>query len=202
MIKKSLYPKTKRVSNNNKPIVITEKLDGSNIGFFRLENELLIATRNNIIMLSEIEDVKAILYKGMYQWLKDNGEFLKESLLESSGFFAEWIGMGKLKYEDLDKRVYMFAKSNIDNEYNTYNIYYDRELFIYPFKDQTMPEFIDIVPVVEEMRKFPTISDLDLIYDVYKGQVKRDVEGFVVNERNKILKYVRMKNGKLESHRA
>ena len=33
MIKKTLYPKTKRVKFKNK-VVITEKIDGSNIGFF------------------------------------------------------------------------------------------------------------------------------------------------------------------------
>jgi len=49
MIKKSLYPKTKRLSKNSKKIVVTEKLDGSNIGFFKLNGELVIATRNNIL---------------------------------------------------------------------------------------------------------------------------------------------------------
>lgn len=35
MIKKQLYPKTKRVGLKNE-VVITEKLDGSNIGFYKL----------------------------------------------------------------------------------------------------------------------------------------------------------------------
>lgn len=32
------------------------------------------------------------------------------------------------------------------------------------------------------------------------NRVERDVEGFVVNYKNIISKYVRMKNGKLEEH--
>ena len=40
MIKKTLYPKTKRVQFKNR-VVITEKLDGSNIGFFKVNGEFL-----------------------------------------------------------------------------------------------------------------------------------------------------------------
>lgn len=37
MIKKEIYPKTKRVSNLGDKIFITEKLDGSNLVFFKKE---------------------------------------------------------------------------------------------------------------------------------------------------------------------
>lgn len=47
MIKKTLYPKTRRVKLKSK-VVITEKLDGSNIGFFKVNGELLIAQNNNV----------------------------------------------------------------------------------------------------------------------------------------------------------
>lgn len=57
MEKKMLYPKTKRVKFKNK-VVITEKLDGSNIGFFKVNGELLIALRSNILRMSEIEENK------------------------------------------------------------------------------------------------------------------------------------------------
>lgn len=46
----------------------------------------------------------------------------------------------------------------------------------------------------------PTKEFLDSIYETYTNEVKRDVEGFVVNYKNIISKYVRMKNGKLEEH--
>lgn len=35
MIKKSIYPKTKRLGKENSVITITEKLDGSNLAFFK-----------------------------------------------------------------------------------------------------------------------------------------------------------------------
>lgn len=64
MIRKTLYPKTKRVLFKNK-VVVTEKLDGSNIGFFKVKGELLIAQRNNIFKMSEMEENKGMLYQGL-----------------------------------------------------------------------------------------------------------------------------------------
>ncbi len=198
MIKKTLYPKTKRVQYKNR-VVITEKLDGSNIGFFKVNDELLIAQRNNIFLMSELEENKNSLYKGLLGWIQENGEDLKNRLIEGSGFFGEWIGMGKIKYPDLDKRVYMFAKANyVKGEIR--NLYYEHELFSYPFKDQEFPEYIGIVPVVEEINNFPTIETLDYNYELYKLKVNRNVEGFVIAQNNNVNKYVRMKNGQLQPH--
>ena len=198
MIKKTLYPKTKRVQFKNR-VVITEKLDGSNIGFFKVNGELVIAQRNNIFGLSEIDDINGALYSGLYGWLEEHGQDLTERLVEGSGFFGEWIGMGKIKYPDLDKKVYMFAKANYDKG-EIKNLYYEHELFIYPFENQEIPEYIGIVPVVEEGYSFPYVETLDYIYELYKVKVNRNVEGFIVAQNNNINKYVRMKNGKIEAH--
>lgn len=198
MIKKTLYPKTKRVQYKNR-VVITEKLDGSNIGFFKINGELIIAQRNNIILLNEIETCKNVLYGGLYGWLKEHGEDLQNRLIEGSGFFGEWIGMGKIKYPDLDKKVYMFAKANyVKGEIR--NLYYEHELFIYPFENQEFPEYLGIVLVVEERSSFPEIETLDYNYELYKIKVNRNVEGFIIAQNNNVNKYVRMKNGKLEAH--
>lgn len=40
----------------------------------------------------------------------------------------------------------MFAKANVDGEGNLYKILYNPELFIYPFVDQEIPEFVSTVP--------------------------------------------------------
>ena len=64
MIKKTLYPKTKRIQFKNR-VVITEKLDGSCIGFFKVNGELLIAQRNNIFTINELEENKGMLYQGL-----------------------------------------------------------------------------------------------------------------------------------------
>ena len=64
MEKRTLYPKTKRVLFKNR-VVVTEKLDGSNIGFFKVKGELLIAQRNNIFKMSELEENKGMLYQGL-----------------------------------------------------------------------------------------------------------------------------------------
>lgn len=198
MIKKTLYPKTKRVQLKNK-VVITEKLDGSNIGFFKVNGRLLIAQRNNIFEIEELEDNKGMLYKGLKGWIEEHEKDLTERLIEGSGFFGEWIGMGKIKYPDLDKKVYMFAKANYEKG-EIKNLYYEHELFIYPFENQEFPEYIGIVPVVETRDNFPDIDTLNYIYEIYKIKVNRNVEGFIVAQNNNVNKYVRMKNGQLQEH--
>ena len=110
--------------------------------------------------------------------------------------------MGCLKYNvsEFDKRWYMFAKANIDDDFNLYNLIYEHDLFIYPFQSQTIPECIGIVPEVVELNVLPTKENLDDIYEMYVNKVNRNVEGFVINYKNIISKYVRMKNGKLREH--
>lgn len=202
MIKKEIYPKTKRVSCTGDKVYITEKLDGSNLVFFKKDDELYIAQRKNIFKITELEEVKDILYKGLYQWLIDNKDALMEELNNNSAICGEWLGMGCLKYNinEFDKRWYMFAKANIDDDYNLYNLIYDHELFIYPFVSQKIPSFIGIVPEVTELVNLPNKEHLDSIYEKYLSKVNRNVEGFVVNYKNMVTKYVRMKNGKLQEH--
>lgn len=202
MIKKEIYPKTKRVSCSGDKVYITEKLDGSNLVFFKKNDELYFAQRKTIININELKEVKDKLYKGLYQWLLDNKDYLQEQLINDSAICGEWLGMGKLKYDviEFDKRWYMFAKANVDDEYNLYNLIYDHELFKYPFLNQEIPKFIGIVPEVTVLNILPTKEHLDSVYEKYTNKVKRDVEGFVINYKNIISKYVRMKNGKLEEH--
>ena len=201
MIKKEIYPKTKRVSCVGDKIYITEKLDGSNLVFFKKNDEIYFAQRNNIFKINEMEENKDKLYKGLYQWLNDNKVILND-LHEGSAICGEWIGMGCLKYtiDEFDKRWYMFAKANIDDNFNLYNLIYDHELFIYPFQSQNIPKCIGIVPEVTEISVLPNKEYLDSIYEKYCNKVNRNVEGFVINYKNIITKYVRMKNGKLREH--
>ena len=143
-----------------------------------------------------------MLYKGLYQWLLDNKDILETELHNNSAICGEWIGMGCLKYpvDEFDKRWYMFAKANIDQDYNLYNLIYDHDLFIYPFVSQEIPNFVGIVPEVTELVNLPNKEQLDSIYEKYTNKVNRNVEGFVINYKNIISKYVRMKNGQLREH--
>lgn len=199
MIKKEIYPKTPRMKIEGEKVYLTEKLDGSNLVFFKKDEELYFCQRKNIIALGEMEEYKDKLYKGLYQWLKDYGQILKDNLFEGSAICGEWLGMGNIKYDvgDFDKRWYMFAKANIDDDYNLYNFKYDHSLFIYPFIDQTIPVFMGVVPEVIELNVLPNKEHLDGIYTKYLEKVGRQVEGFVINYNNIICKYVRMKNGKV-----
>ena len=86
MIKKEIYPKTKRVSCLGDKVYLIEKLDGSNLVFFKKNEKLYFAQRNNIICIDEIEEQKGMLYKGLYQWLLDNKEVLENELQISLHF--------------------------------------------------------------------------------------------------------------------
>jgi hypothetical protein len=195
----TLYPKTVRYKVSE--ITITEKLDGSNLGFFKLNGQLLIAQRNNVYFESELDG--AVSYKGLRDWLNTFGEILKNELLEGSGVFGEWIGMGQIKYGDnLKHKFYIFAKANINENFEIRNLNYERELLIYPFQSKKIPFFIDIVPEVYTGNAILTLDFLNHLYEVYCVQVSyRKVEGFVINNNNTIQKYIRYKDGKFEDHK-
>ena len=202
MLKKEIYPKTARVKCNGETVCVTEKLDGSNLVIFKKNGTVYIAQRKNIIEVDELDNAKDILYKGLNEWLSNYKETLIQELHEGSAICGEWLGMGQIKYniDDFDKRWYMFAKANVDDDFNLYNLNYNHDDFIYPFESQEIPKFIGIVPVVSKLKVLPDKKHLDSLYEKYTTKVKRNVEGFVVSYRNQISKYVRMKNGKLQEH--
>lgn len=201
MIKKEIYPKTKRVSCTGEKVEVTEKIDGSNLCIFKHDDLLYIAQRKTILSFDELETNKDLMYKGLYQWCIDNKEALND-IRNNAVICGEWVGMGKLKYSEdkFDKRFYMFGKANIDEDFNLYNIYYNHDLFIYPFEQQEIPNCIGVVPLVYELEYIPDKDKLDVLYSEYVEKEQRDIEGFVVNANNTIRKYVRMKNGKLQEH--
>ena len=203
MIKKTIYPKTERVKISSENVCeITEKLDGSNLCIFKLNDKLYIAQRNNIIPVEELEKNKNLLYKGLYAFIIEHKENLQEELHEGSCLCGEWLGMGKLKYtvDEFDKKFYMFAKANINPQMELYNLNYYHNLFIYPFKSKIIPAYIGIVPLAYRLGIVPDKNKLDKMYDKYCKKVNRNVEGFIVNYSDRINKYVRMKNGKLTEH--
>ena len=199
MIKKMIYPKTVRIGNTINSYTITEKLDGSNLVFAKLNGELLICQRNNIYKIEEL--TKEVAYPGLIGWLDVNSTQLLDSLNEKSAICGEWLVKSHIKY-DFDNRFHMFAKANIDIEYKLSNIIYDHDLFMYSFIDKNIPKFISIIEVVKVLSTDPTISILDELYDEYTTKLARKVEGFVIinNNYNIIRKYVRYKNGKFTEH--
>ena len=198
MINKQIYPKTKRIPLSN-TIYVTEKIDGSNLGLFNLNDKLYIAQRGLVFSIDEIEEIKDKMYRGLYSWLKENAENIK--LNNNSCIFGEWLGMGQIKYGEIfNEKLLMFAKANIDDEFNVTNLKYDHSLFKYSFINEERPTSIEIVPIVAILNKMPTKEELDKLYLDYSNLVNRKVEGLIVNFNNNILKYVRFKNGKEQEH--
>lgn len=202
-IKKEIYPKTKRFSTTNNPkIEITEKMDGSNLAIFKKDGIIYVAQRNNIF--SE-EDFSEITYKGLKGWLDEHLEYFKEHLYEGSVLCGEWMVEHQGQYgERAEKKFYQFAKANINDKLDLYNINYYHELFKYSWQNQGeepyTPDFIGIVPVVLVNDNLLSLKDLDDLYYEYSEGHTKFVEGFVINYSNSIVKYVRMKSGKLEDH--
>lgn len=199
MIKKMIYPKTVRIGNTINSYTITEKLDGSNLVFAKLNGELLICQRNNIYKMEEL--TKEVAYPGLIGWLETNYKELLSSLNEKSAICGEWLGKSHIKY-GFKNRFQMFAKANITEEYELKNILYSSEYFKYPFQNQDIPNFIYIVPIVSTLSNYPTIEDLDTLYDTYVDNQQRKVEGFIIidNTFKNIQKYVRYKDGKATPH--
>lgn len=200
MIKKEIYPKTKRLGIEG-IVTITEKVDGSNLCIFKKEGRLYIAQRSTIYEFGELES--GMMYKGLFGWLEMYKDDLLLNLNDDSVLCGEWIGMGKLKYE-FEQKFLMFAKANVNEDFTLKNINYTLDYFIYPFVNKEIPSYIGIVPLVYkgDNTQYLFKNALDRLYDEYTKQVNRNVEGFVVNLGNNIVKYVRMKNGKLAEHHA
>ena len=197
IINREIYPKTKRIPNDGVTFVYTEKLDGANLVFFKKDGKLHVCQRKHIFTLDEMPEMKGKFYRGLEGWLNEYGKALEDELIEGSAVCGEWLGMGHLKYPDLDKRWYMFAKANINVDYNLVNIKFDHDLFIYPFNNTEIPSYLGVVPVIYNSSRYrPSKVTLDLMYGYYCMIVNRPVEGIVINYDNTVLKYVRYKNGK------
>lgn len=209
MIKMTLYPKTTRFSENEKGFVLTEKLDGSNLGIGKIGEQIYVCQRNYVFTLEEIISGIKLEYKGLKNWLVEHEQELKELIYDGSIMFGEWLGMGKISYLHLDKfknRFYVFAKGRIklDNDkLELSNLVYDLSLLHYIFTTQEFPEFISRVPLVDKLKDI-SIENLDIVYNNYIDKENRKVEGFVIYDiRSKVIKkYVRYnRNGQLVPHK-
>ena len=208
-IKMTIYPKTTRFSENEKGFVLTEKLDGSNLGIGRIGETIYVCQRNYVFTLEEIIEGTELEYKGLKGWLMEHEQKLKELIYDGSIMFGEWLGMGKIKYLHLDKfknRFYMFAKGRIslkDGNLELSNLVYDLDLLHYVFTTQEFPDFISRVPLVRGLKDL-SLENLDNLYESYVEKEGRKIEGFIIyDKRSKIIKkYVRYnREGKLVPHK-
>lgn len=215
MEKRQIFGKTVRIGDGTFEWLLTEKLDGSNLCFFKWDGSVYVALRKNIINLDDLADDPAYfeaekLYKGLEEWIEEHYEDLDRQLLPGAAICGEWLGMGQIKYpkDVFTKQYYMFAKARVDEtaplrdvELTRFN--YDPEDFHYVFRDDAIPDYIGVVPVVGRLRDTPTADVLDGIYDTYAANANRPVEGIVVTQKevpDRRCKYVRRKGGKLTAH--
>lgn len=205
--KKTLYPKTQRFNDNLPYWQITEKLDGSNLTLFKYGGELWVGTRNYVFCWNDVESKNDVGYDGLYGWLEQHADDIKNLLEENEAICGEWIGMGRIKYKDtLKHRFYMFGYGEvfIDVEQNVFKLIklnrnaWDLKVWV---NDANVDNYMDAVPCVTYISQAMQ-CDLDVLYASYRDKVQRDVEGFVITNlyTGQPFKYVRLKNGKLTQH--
>lgn len=211
MIKQTLFPKIKRMEINKK-YQVTEKLDGSNLGIARIGYNLYFCQRNTILNTFETYDNKNILYKNLENWIIENKEILLETLNDNTIIFGEWLGMGHIKYNNFKNNFNVFAKAKIEYYYDDNvedicfkidKLNYNLKEIKYAFKNEAIPNFISLVPIVDNNLELINKQTLDELYDAYSKSQDRTVEGFVIvdeSESTYIRKYVRCKNGKIKEH--
>ena len=211
MIKQTLFPKIKRMEINKK-YQITEKLDGSNLGIAKINCNLYFCQRNIILNTFEIYDNKNILYKNLENWIIENKEILLESLNDNTIIFGEWLGMGHIKYKEFKNNFNIFAKAKIEYYYDDIvddicfkinNLNYNLKEIKYAFKNEIIPNFISVVPIVDNDLECINKQTLDELYNKYSESQDRIIEGFVIVDESEpiyVRKYVRCKNGEVKEH--
>lgn len=206
MLKKTLYPKTRRIPENGPLVTVTEKMDGCNLTIFKLNGEIQFAQNNWIFSMDEmVSDKQSRInsYGGLKLWAQQHREDLERDLVEGAAITGEWMRETAKSYpaDVVEKNFYMFAKANIGEGQSgpmLTNIRWDRNLFKHPFANQEIPDYIGVVPLVYEGHIHTSKEVLDAMYEQYTSKVGgRKVEGFVICSNNIIQKYVRMRKGKL-----
>lgn len=143
------------------------------------------------------------MYKGLYPFLEEHGDDLEEKLYDGSAICGEWLVKHQINYgKRFSTRFLLFAKARVvktGDVFSLQNIVYNPDL-IHWAMGETLPDYLDIVPLVAELDHYPNLEELDKIYLEYSEKIDSKVEGFVINSNNKIEKYVRFKKGVLEPH--
>lgn len=144
-----------------------------------------------------------MIYKGIHLFLEENGADLEEKLYDGSAICGEWVVKHQISYGNrFNTRFLLFAKARVietNNGFSLQNIVYNLDL-IHWAMGETLPDYLDTVPFVYELDHYPNLEELDKIYLEYSEKQDSNVEWFVINDNNKIEKYVRFKNGGLEPH--
>lgn len=212
MIKTSLYGKTKRFNDGEKiTYVISEKIDGANLGIGKYEGRLYVATRNQVFNDDEFDK---LTYGGLKGYIDEHHDRLLNDLKEGIMVFGKWIGEIKEKNDiwnyhgRYNNKFIIFAQakfkgSSIENRSN--NIL----SLLHAFNDGEVPSYLPVV----EYRTMVTgrlmgIGTLDALYSGFIGSHKaRGVnckcKGFIIYNTfsNGITKYIRMnRKGEMVDH--
>lgn len=205
MVKTSLYGKTKRFNDEKITYIISEKIDGANLGIGKYEGRLYVATRNQVFNDTEFDK---LTYGGLKGYIEEHHDKLVTDLKEGVIVFGEWVGEIKAKndfwkYHDrYNSKFIIFAQakfkgSSIENRSNNVGT------LPYAFENDVIPNYLPVVEhFIERADELMTIERLDELYDDFiwswKEGKKFGCEGFVVWDSltQGIKKYVRQNRKK------
>ncbi len=195
-IKKTMYPKTLRITDDR--YVVTEKLDGSNLGIANVNGELVYFTRKWMISannVSEAQYPELRLFNEMYE------DEIMSYLPINTVVFGEWIGQGRIKYKidktDMSKRFYAFAFAGLRPDFmkpEAERFTYIKYVHEWKHEELEQPEWINFVPYLG------TAETKDEAIGLYREVSLLDnesvSEGLVIRNGNVPRKYVVHKHGK------
>ena len=201
-----VYPKTKRISKTDFVWQITEKMDGSNLTFFKFDDDLYLATRNNVFNWTDEKPTSQdIQYKGLFVWMENYSKLLYEKLNNHEALFGEWLGMGKIKYEDYFPQFNLFAygymHQNEDGKFEEGYINRDLNKITDFLVEHDLNRDFITVPFVDYTDSLsPDL--IDWYYNKYRDEKAHEVEGFILTnlDSGEVRKYVRYKDGKMSEH--
>lgn len=186
--KKTMYPKTLRVSNES--YFVTEKIDGSNLGLAKVNGELLIFTRNNILTTDESLD-----YPGLRLFLDTYQDQVLDFLVDDTVIFGEWLGQGRIKYkvdkQDMSKRFYAFAIAGLTEDFmETEGTRFRYMKYVHEFPQNLgeQPEWLNYAPF---LGKTSTLEEAQELYEPISRLDNESVsEGIVIVNGNNPMKLV------------
>jgi len=205
----SMYPKTVRYEKFDWSCQITEKLDGSNIGFgMSNTKKFFVFFRNSWTTLDfKSEKITYDGYPGLTEFVSVNADQLSK-ICPGSVVFGEWISKQSKTHktgEHVEHGFYMFAKCRIqygfDLGYGFKNLSleslnYDVNNFMYAWGGE-LPGCIKTVPVVlNDIPVFEcTAERLDQIYQQLSKERPYTPEGLIIaiNNKKDIVKFVKNK---------
>lgn len=172
------YPKSVALDKveqalEGKVVRIEEKIDGSNVGIHKVDDELILQSRNLIL-----DKDKPGSFSKFVAWVKEHEAGLLEYMHDGELWYGETVGMGKLRYPNAPPFI-LFDILHASKEWS-------KRAHFPPNIDINIPLYVGLYQGIEHVRSFLGPSQ-------YNGAIEK--EGVVVKATNVTLSYTNKTTG-------